>query len=112
MGLLNINDLEIGMELAEQVSNFGGMVLLKAGANITETHLKAFKAWGITEANIKGVDQEDLDDPALAVIDEQTQERIEKELSYIFQKTDAENPIVEEIYRLVKKRRLKSKINE
>ena len=112
MGLLNINDLERGMELAEDVSNPWGMVLLKAGTIIDEKKLKAFKAWGVTEASIKGEDQDDLDDPALAVIDEQTQERIEQELSYIFQKTDMGNPIVAEIYRLIKKRRLKSKIGE
>jgi len=46
MGLLNINDLERGMELAEDVSNPWGMVLLKAGTIIDEKKLKAFKAWG------------------------------------------------------------------
>ena len=39
-------------------------------------------------------------------------DQIEKDLSYIFQKNDREDTIIAEIYRLVKKRRLRSRIGE
>ena len=106
MGTLNINEIEIGMELAEDVTNFNGIVLLKAGAIITEKHLMALKAWGITEANIEGVDESNFDEPALSAVDAETNAMIDQELAYIFQKNDMEDPVIAEIYRLMKKRRI------
>lgn len=104
MGTLNINDIEIGMELAEDVTNFNGTILLKVGAIITEKHLMAFKVWGITEANIEGVEESKFDE--LFAVDAETNAMMDQELAYIFQKNDMEDPVIAEIYRLVKKRRI------
>lgn len=104
MGTLNIDDIEIGMELAEDVTNFNGTILLKAGAIITEKYLMAFKVWGITEANIEGVEESNFDE--LFAVDAETNAMMDQELAYIFQKNDMEDSIIAEIYRLVKKRRI------
>ena len=104
MGVLNINDIGEGMELAEDIVNFNGRMLLKAGFIITERHLQALRAWGIAEANIQGVEEDSLDEGSLAAVDPEVIARIDQDLTYLFQKTDLENPIVAEIYRLVRKK--------
>jgi len=64
----------------------------------------ALRAWGIAEANIQGVEEDSLDEPSLEAVDPEAIARIDQDLTYLFQKTDLENPIVAEIYRLVRKR--------
>ena len=112
MGTLNINDLRIGMELAEDVTNFEGRILLKAGAILNEKHLIALNAWGITEAEIAGIDGNRLDEPAINTLDEETSAKIDHRLSYIFQKNNTKDPVIAEIYRLVKNRSIRRLIHE
>jgi hypothetical protein len=106
MGVLNINDIQVGMVLEGDVINFQGTVLISAGATLTEKHLKALRAWGITEAKIVGISPADLEEKDLELVDEERRELVERELAYLFQKTNAEDPVMAEIYRLVMKRRL------
>ncbi len=112
MGVININDIREGMDLAEDVVNFNGATLLKAGSIITERHLGALLTWGITEANIKGVKKDNLDEPSLPDIDPEMIARVDQDLTDLFQKTDLKNPIIAEIYRLVKKGRLQDLTDE
>jgi hypothetical protein len=44
---VNIEDLQTGMKLAEDLSNKFGQVLAKSGAEIKEVHLKMLKTWSI-----------------------------------------------------------------
>ena len=104
MGVLNINDIGEGMELAEDIVNLNGRILFKAGCTITERHIQALRAWGIAEANIRGVERDNSDEPSLAAVDPEEIARIDQDLTYLFRKTDLENPIVAELYRLVRKR--------
>ena len=104
MVVLNINDIGEGMELAEDIFNLNGRILLKAGFIITQRHIQALRAWGIAEANIRGVERDNLDEPSLAAVDPEEIARIDQDLTYFFRKTDLENPIVAEIYRLVRRR--------
>jgi hypothetical protein len=104
MGVLNINDIGEGMELAEDIVNLNGRILLKAGFIITERHIQALRAWGIAEANIRGVERDNLDEPSLEAVDPEEIARIDQDLTYLFRKMDLENPIVAELYRLVRKR--------
>ena len=112
MGILNVNDIEAGMELEEDVVNFQGTVLIGAGAELTEKHLKALGAWGITEANIVGISSTDLEEKSLDSVDEETRGLLERELTYLFQKTNVEDPVMAELYRLAIKRRLRNLSNE
>jgi len=112
MGELNINDIKEGMELAEDIVNFDGTILLKAGSMITERQLRALWMWGITEANIRGVEMDNLEEPPLPTVGPEVIKGIDQDLTNLFQKTDLSNPIIAEIYRLVKKWRLKGLSNE
>ncbi len=109
MGILKTTKVKIGMELAEPVINIHGKVLFKSGDIITEKHFKALKAWGVTEVCIKGkdgIDYSENDEKALDEIDENTRKTIEKEVDYLFQKTDKNNPVIMELYRQAIKNQL------
>jgi hypothetical protein len=51
---LNIEDIKSGMILAQPVHNRQGVLLLEAGARITNKNIRIFKSWGINEIAIKG----------------------------------------------------------
>ena len=108
MGTLNIKDIQEGMELEEDIVNFNGVVLLKAGSILSEKHLTAIRAWGITEANIKGIEKDALEEQSLEKVDPATVTKIDQNLKKLFKKTDLEDPIIDEIYRLVKKIKLQA----
>ncbi len=112
MGILNVNDIETGMVLEEDIVNFQGTVLIGAGAELTEKHVKALGAWGITEANIVGISSTDLEEKSLDSVNEETRGLVERELKYLFQKTNTEDPLMAELYRLAIKRRLRNLRNE
>lgn len=106
MGEVNINNLQEGMKLGADVVNFNGTVLLKAGAVITRRHLDAFQMWGITAADIIGVEDGEMMENVLETVDPRTAARIDTELAARFQKTNPDDPIIAELYRIVKLRRL------
>lgn len=53
MGIISVEFLEPGMELSDDVRDSDGMVLLGAGAIISERHIGIFKSWGGTQVEIK-----------------------------------------------------------
>lgn len=46
---MRLEQVEPGMRLAKDVYDPHGTVLLRAGIQISERHIKAFKSWGIHE---------------------------------------------------------------
>ena len=63
MAKLNIDALEPGMILAEDLTTAEGRMLLPGGAMLSEAHIRTCRVWGIAEASIQGDDDEDLDGP-------------------------------------------------
>lgn len=98
MTILNLDDLTAGMVLQSDAKHHTGQVLLKAGVELTEKHLKIFHTWGLTEADVEGDDlspggkQSDLDPAALAKAEIHARER--------FQHTDLTQLAMAELFRL------------
>jgi len=101
MGILNIDDLKVGMVLAEDLLNKHGNILIKKGNTLSEQNIMPLKAWGVTDVNVQGVDQEEIQNMPAEVID-----YIENDLRLVFPHIGGD-PIMEEIYRVIKKFRLK-----
>lgn len=59
MGNLNISEIQSGMALAEPVTNFQGVMLLPKGTVLSDRHLNLLKSWGITGANIEGIERDE-----------------------------------------------------
>lgn len=100
MATLNLEDLEPGMVLAEDAKHHNGRVLLRAGTELTEKHIKIFTTWGLTEANIEGVSKDTLDAQATQDIDPEILAQAEKHIADRFRHTDPTHPAVEELMRI------------
>ncbi len=106
MGLLNINDLKVGMILAKPALNKNGTVILGTGSAVTEKHINFFKAWGVLEVDIDGVDSDRLLKEEMESLPMGMLERIEADLSGLFPSIEG-NPIMAEIYKTVRKIRFR-----
>jgi hypothetical protein len=111
MGTLNINDLKAGMVLAQSAMNKHGTVILGEGNALTEKHINSFKAWGITGVDIKDIDGDQVIKQEMEVLSNETVESIERELDELFPPFEA-NPVMEEIYKIVKKISLRQAANQ
>jgi hypothetical protein len=54
--IIATNKLAAGMELAADVMNVNGMMLLGRGTILTERHLHVLKTWGIDSVHVTGGD--------------------------------------------------------
>lgn len=100
MALINIDHIEPGMILAGEVRDINGRLLCNAGVEINEKHIKIFRTWGVTEADIKGIKEEDV---IIRAKEEAAPERLrnaEAELNDTFRYTDLDNPVIMELFQL------------
>jgi len=111
MGILNINDLKTGMVLAQAARNKNGTVILGEGSALAERHITSFKTWGVTEVDIQGVDSDQVVKEVMEALSSDVVESIEKELGALFPPFEA-NPVMEEIYKIVKKMRFRQATNQ
>lgn len=58
MGLIGINELQPGMKLERPVVSLQGALLAAQGIELTLKHIRLFKTWGVTEADVEGVNQQ------------------------------------------------------
>lgn len=100
MGNINLEDLKSGMTLASEVRARNGRLLVPAGKEITEKHLEIFKAWGVTEANIEGVEKKDVMEAAVQEIDPVLLKKSEEVTASVFQHTNLGHPFIAELFRL------------
>jgi len=102
MGVINIADVRPEMVLAADVKDRHGHVLLKEGETITEKHLKIFKMWGVTDMEIRGVDQAVIEARAAEEVDPALLEAAERVARDRFRHADTGDPVVRELVRLFK----------
>ena len=100
MGMINISDVRPGMVLAADVQDRNGRVLLAKGVEITEKHVRIFKMWGVTEADIQGVALEDVAAQEAATSDPAVRQKAEEAIQKQFQFADCEHPGMKELVRL------------
>ena len=111
MGILNINDLKAGMVLAQSAKNRHDAVILGEGKVLTEKHIDLFKTWGVTGVDIKDIDSDQLVKEEMEALSNDIVESIERELDELFPPFEA-NPVMEEIYKIVKKISLRQAANQ
>lgn len=69
MGSVNLSDIQTGMTLAEDLCGANGRFLLPAGTVLDDKHLRVMKIWGVTAAEVEGVDQAAASAAALEELD-------------------------------------------
>jgi hypothetical protein len=100
MGTLNLEDIRPGMILASDAKNLAGRVLLTAGNEITEKHLRVFKIWGVSQVEIRGIDEEDVFVRAGAEVDAAVLKQADEATQELFALTDNGHPAISELMRL------------
>jgi len=104
MGKLSVEFLESGMELADDVCDGNGMVLLGSGATISDRHIGIFKSWGVTQVDIKGTGKDNVNLGKLAQLSDDDRKSIELEMDRMFQHNDPLDPVIEELRRICLRR--------
>ena len=101
---LGIEDLKPGMILDQPVRNRQGVLLLEAGAKITQKNIRIFKSWGVSEIIILG-------DPAQAgnrikPTEIRVAESVELQLKERFSDV-LDDPVMVEIYKAARNQLMK-----
>ena len=102
MGMINIVDVSPGMVLADDVKDRHGHVLLRETETITEKHVRIFKMWGVTELDVRGVDQEVIEARAAEDFAPALLQAAERVMQERFRHADGDDPVVRELMRLFK----------
>ncbi|MEW6569702.1 MAG: hypothetical protein AB1390_00795 [Nitrospirota bacterium] len=99
MANVHIDYLKPGMVLNSDVRAINGRLLLLAETELTEKHICIFKAWGITEVDVKGVTEKDVETFFTEQVDPVILIEAEKELKEIFRHTNRDQPAMRELFR-------------
>jgi len=91
---------KVNLILATKVVERGGRVLLGVGVELTEKHISIFKKWGITEADVQKVTQEEAAATASAQLDPLLLQEAETRMAKLFHLTDRNDPLITELFRL------------
>jgi hypothetical protein len=107
MGKIGIENILPGMMLEADVLDLNGNVLIGKGNELTERHLKIIKMWGVLEADIAGVDREDLLAREEALLDPGLFESAEARMNGLFRHADLTHPAMKELFRLATRRTMR-----
>jgi len=111
MGMVNISELKEGMVLAYDVLNKHGLPLLKKGVALTEEKIDILKTWGVSEANVEGLDMNKLDQDMMQTIPAEVLKSVELDLDKFFPDF-ADNAVMEELRRIIKNRKLNQALSK
>jgi hypothetical protein len=99
MGILTLDRLAAGMKLAADVKDRTGRVILAAGSEVNEKHLRIFRMWGISQADVQGMEQHPAT-MAPPAADADILQEAELRVRELFRHAERSHPAVEELYRL------------
>lgn len=87
------------MVLADDLVDVTGRFLLPHGAVIQEKHLRVMKSWGVTEADIEGIDQVQAASRTMEALDPELLKKCEEHLAPIFGESCQAHEVMQEIRR-------------
>lgn len=98
---ISVDDLEVGMALAEDVHDQLGRLLLPSGTTLTERHLRAFQMWGILTVKVRGIGEAEAPEP---VISPEIIAQAEALVLERMRHQDLTSPVIQEIIRFTVQR--------
>jgi hypothetical protein len=101
MGIINLEDIQVNMVLSKDIKDRSGRILLAGGSKINEKHLKVFRMWGITEADIQGMEKDEIAANIVAQLDPFLFQEAEHTIRERFLSVNMENPFNKELFRLI-----------
>ena len=95
-----VDDLVAGMVIAEEVRDQQGRLLMPAGTELTDRHLRAFSLWGIMSIRVRGEGGADGTEEAPLELTPAQVAEAEAIVRARFPAADLEHPFVAELLRL------------
>ncbi len=102
--------LKTGMLVTADVKNMDNMLLIPAGATLSQKQIDILQAWGVTEINVAEAAETDATaaDP-LAQLPAEELARLTAEVRGLFWKLDEADPVQMEIFRLILHRKARKR---
>ncbi len=100
MGVLALDAIKPGMILGGDVKDRNGRILLTAGLEITEKHLRIFRMWGIHSVPVQEGEREETPPEGTSGIDPIRVHEAEEKVGYLFRHNDLSHPFIKELFRL------------
>jgi hypothetical protein len=100
MGTLHIDSISEGMILATDIHDRSGRLLLNEGAVLSQRHIRMLMTWGVSEADIAGIDSQEGDSAITDEIDPEKLRNAEVELRPLFRNVNLAHPAMVELFRL------------
>lgn len=89
MALIDVARAEAGMVLASDVLDLRGRVLIPAGAELKDKHVRALPAWGVTRVEVQGAEAE-----APPPVDEWALAAAASEMERLFSLSNSAHPAI------------------
>src|SRR3990167_6228362 len=104
---ISIENIKLGMRLAKDVHDRNGRMLVAAGVELTEAHLKTFKVWRVATVSVESASGESggIEDKVNPVI----KKRTELKFKQLFQNADISHPFMRCLYEYAFRRALRAK---
>ena len=107
MGTINLDNVKPGMVLAKEARDMNGRILLAAGTELTEKHLRVFRIWGVSEVDVQGIEHQDVVAEATAHVEPTSLRDAEEKAAQLFALTERSHPAIAELTRLTVQRFLR-----
>lgn len=98
MARILLDQVKPGMVLEQPVSNANGRMLIPAGCELNEKHIKAMKMWGIPDVSVKGTDE--VKNDGNGDMDPKKIDAAKTALADTFRHTNQDLTAMQEIYKL------------
>jgi hypothetical protein len=100
VGLTQIDNLEVGMTLANDVCDRAGRLLLGAGVELSQKHLTILRTWGVMEVDIVGAEDNGQNSHLPAEITHEQMDAAMAALAPLFRNSDLQHPVMRELLHL------------
>jgi len=87
MGKVNVENLEEGMMISEDVKS-GNQILLAKGVKLSTKHINIFKSWGISAVCVEGVSEQEITNQKLEQLTPKQRKSLEDNLKTKFKHVD------------------------
>lgn len=84
MGRVHTDNLTPGMKLTADLLGPRGILILPRGAVLTGKSIQTIKIWGISEADVEGISEEDIAKREMSRIDPEILRKAEERTEYLF----------------------------
>lgn len=100
MGVVDLADVRAGMVLHADVVQSEDRLLIAAGTELTEKHLRMLSMWGVVEVDVQGLSRAELIAKAAAAMSPGERAAVETQVQTLFRHNDRYHPLIERLAEL------------